>query len=105
MAVSLMHCNQVKSVSELTAFICTNTCIFPFFRLCHRDGANNVSISALARKHSVPKVTLWKQITGRVLGAGHQSGSKEKGHVLTPSEYYKLLFWCWVLFSDSAHFT
>ena len=33
--------------------------------------------SALAEKHNIPKTTLWKKITGRVLGAGHQSGGKE----------------------------
>ena len=72
------------------------------FRLCHRDGANNVSISALAKKHKVSKTTLWKRITGRVLGAGHQSGGKGKGCVLTPSEYYRLLFRCWVLFFQTV---
>ena len=55
MANLLMHCNQVKSVSELTAFIFTNTCIFSLSRLSCRDGAN-ILISVLAKKHNVPRL-------------------------------------------------
>ena len=57
--------------------------MFSFCRLSHKQGANNILISALTRKHHVPKTTLCKRVTGRVLGQGHQSGGKGKGRVLT----------------------
>ena len=50
-------------------------------------GADNVLICALAKKYGIPKMTLCKCVTGWVVGWGHVSGGKGKGHVLTMGEY------------------
>ena len=79
MAILLMHCNQVKSVSELTAFIFTNTCIFSLSRLSCRDGANNILISALAKKHNVPRLHCGSESQAESLEKDINQAVKEKG--------------------------
>ena len=45
--------------------------------------------------------TLWKWVTGRVLGEGHQSGSKGKRCVLTPGECYTFVL-VWTIFFQTV---
>ena len=61
--------------------VCTLFCFF-HFRLC-TEGKGKVSISALAAKYHIPKTTLRKHLTGKVVGKGHQSGGRGAPHVLS----------------------
>ena len=40
-------------------------------------------ISEVARMCGIPKMTLWKRITGKVIGQGHRSGGHGHPRVLS----------------------
>ena len=50
-------------------------------------GSDNVSILKIAKHFGIPKTTLRKCLTGRVIGHGHVSGGKGQGKVLTKGKF------------------
>ena len=58
-----------------------------FYSLCARGDAKKVLISALAVKFNLPKMTLWKRITGQVIGKGHHSRGRGLPKVLSSGKF------------------
>ena len=54
--------------------------------MCQSQEADNVSISVIVKQFRIPKTTLWKRVTGRMIGHGHVSGGKGEGKVLVASK-------------------
>ena len=63
------------------------TVLLDCFRMCANGDPSKVSISALAKKFHLPKTMLWKRLTRKVVGKGHQSGGKGSPHVLSSGEF------------------
>ena len=60
--------------------------VFVMVLLYSKGDPSTVSISALAAKYNILKTTLWKWITGKVIGKGHCSRGKGCPKVLSASE-------------------
>ena len=66
-----------------------------FCSQCHHG--IQVSISEVARMHSIPKTTLWKRLMGRVIRKGHRSGGRGKPRVLSAGNFFFFIYLIFLL--------
>ena len=60
--------------------------LYPF-SLCRNNDPKKILISRLARCFGIPKTTLWKWLTGNVVGHGHHSGGRGQPCVLSVGKF------------------
>ena len=60
------------------------------FSLCRNNDPKKILISCLARHFRIPKTTLWKWLTGKVVGCGHHSGGRGQPRVLSAGKFTSL---------------